>query len=668
MLAALDTLGVTGLAVLADGLHKPIAVDHPLLSPADFEGIMFTTRLSSVYADAVLALGADTEVAISEARTAGVQSGEIQGLEWSLLDYRIGEPVMQLAPYATANVNLWANPAVLIANPDTLDELTGTQREWVTQAAANAAERSTDLINHDADLLVELCGLGARFANASETDLTAMGEAFEPVYATLERDPQTADFIARIEALKETTDPGPALEIPEDCTGVSPLAAPPVDSEAAPTGDQSVLNGTYRWTLIPTDGTAEALFTVTLDDGIWTMRHEDGDGSQVDCEGADCTYTIDGDRIVFDWGYLLEWTFTVDEIGNLRLEPAGGQVSGDEFVWATKPWERIDGGAVEEAAAETTQLAGPATASGPVVEAVWQSTGGDDGLDFPGSMALDPQGQLWVADTGNDRFAIFTPDGEFVETWGSRGDGDGEFVLERSNGDGYGAVAFAPDGSFYVLDVGNHRVQKFAPDRTFVTSWGGSGQEPGTYTDPIGIAVDAAGTVYVIDDARDVVERYAPNGSVLGSFDAHPNTDGGLNTANSLGLDAAGNAYVSDIAPYQVEKFDTEGNLVATIGAAGSEDGHFKDQPTAIAVDDAGRVFVSEGPGGGRVQVFDTDGRFLASWGAEGQFPFGVVLDGQGNVYVNDAFANTVQKLHLLPPLAPNPPRASPTSVATSIG
>src|SRR5262245_42115713 len=91
MLATLDALGVTGLAVLADGLEKPIAVDHPLLSPADYQGINFTTRRSTVHTDAVLALGARTEVAIAGARMAGLRSGEIQGYEMNLLSFRIGE-------------------------------------------------------------------------------------------------------------------------------------------------------------------------------------------------------------------------------------------------------------------------------------------------------------------------------------------------------------------------------------------------------------------------------------------------------------------------------------------------------------------------------------------------------------------------------------------------
>ena len=227
---------------------------------------------------------------------------------------------------------------------------------------------------------------------------------------------------------------------------------------------------------------------------------------------------------------------------------------------------------------------------------VWSTTGGPDGLSFPNDMALDPQGRLWVADTSNGRFAIFEPDGTFVETWGTKGEGDGEFNLQRANGDGYGGIAFAPDGSFYVLDVGNRRVQRFSPEREFLGSWGGFGTEPGQYMDPIAIEVTDDGTVYVLDDARDVVERYDAEGNVLGSIDAHPNGAGGPNTANLMTVDAAGNIYVDSCCSEGnfVERFGPDGELIWTVD---SVDGRpFADQPMGVAVDVEGRVFVSVPP------------------------------------------------------------------------
>jgi sugar lactone lactonase YvrE len=257
-------------------------------------------------------------------------------------------------------------------------------------------------------------------------------------------------------------------------------------------------------------------------------------------------------------------------------------------------------------------------------------------------------------DNGNGRLQIFDADGTFLETWGEPGTGDGQFSFRRSNGgDGYGGIAFAPDGSFYVLDPGNHRVQKFDADRHFVTSWGSFGSQPGQFIDPIGLAVDGAGTVYVVDDERDVVEWYDSTGAVQGSFDVHPDGNGEFNTINNLAVDAAGNVYVSDIPAFQVLKFAPDGTLVARFGEQGDGDGQFREQPHSMAIDAAGRLFVTETPGGGKVHVFAADGRPVVAWGAEGQFPLGIVLDGAGNLYVDDHGANTVQKFRLLPPLVP---------------
>jgi TRAP-type C4-dicarboxylate transport system substrate-binding protein len=356
MLAGLDRAGVSGIAVLAGGLRKPIAVERPLLSPADFDGITFQAYRSTTYADVIHALGASQSEAIGGNRSAGLRAGEIDGFEASLFGYsNLG--LAWLAPYVAANVNLWPEPHALIANPDALDGLSDDQRGWLMQAGADAAERSSDLVDNDAELVADLCAAGARFADASDADLHAFQQAFAPVFATLEQDPQTKQFIEQIGELKQATDPGPALSLPAGCTGSADTVdtgvtgtVPP--SDASVDAATAALNGTYRWTLtaddalahgLPQDKTPEALatfpwiLTVSLDDGIWTWPDE--------CDTDDCTFVVDGDRIVFYWhkvGAVLKFTFTTDADGTLHLHPLAPMDPGDAFVWSTEPWEKID--------------------------------------------------------------------------------------------------------------------------------------------------------------------------------------------------------------------------------------------------------------------------------------------------------------------------------------
>ena len=120
------------------------------------------------------------------------------------------------------------------------------------------------------------------------------------------------------------------------------------------------------------------------------------------------------------------------------------------------------------------------------------------------------RGTIWVADGGHSQFQLFAPDGTFLEAWGGEGQGTGDgqfdFVRPNSDDDAFGAVAFAPDGSFYVADMGNRRIQHFSADRAFLNAWGGFGAEDGQFISPIDIAVDSQGNVFVDDDKRQILE------------------------------------------------------------------------------------------------------------------------------------------------------------------
>jgi TRAP-type C4-dicarboxylate transport system substrate-binding protein len=204
MMRALDHLGLAGLGVLAGDLSKTVAKDHPLLGPSDWQGITFWPGGYRRQAEAVRALGVS---AIGGANDA---------FETSLRAYA-GHQDRPSFPFVTANLNLWPEMDVLLANPGRIARLTGEQKAWLARAAKEAAGRSVELVGRDAQILVSVCKEGSRFANVSDADLKKLRALLDPVYIDLQEDPATKDFIEQIENVKRSTPPEPALPIPADC-------------------------------------------------------------------------------------------------------------------------------------------------------------------------------------------------------------------------------------------------------------------------------------------------------------------------------------------------------------------------------------------------------------------------------------------------------------------
>jgi TRAP-type C4-dicarboxylate transport system substrate-binding protein len=217
MLAGLDGLGVQGLALLAGGLRRPMAVAGPLLSPEDWRGITFAAVRSEGQAATVRALGATPTDVIAGDLDRALHRGEVDGFEKNLLIYSING-LADVAPHVTADVALWPETAVLLADPHRLDRLSTEQAQWLRDAAEDAAGRSAQLVDVDQSLIDHLCARGARFATASPSDLAALQAAVAPVYAQLAGDPATTSAIARIRELKQAVPEAAALQIPPGCT------------------------------------------------------------------------------------------------------------------------------------------------------------------------------------------------------------------------------------------------------------------------------------------------------------------------------------------------------------------------------------------------------------------------------------------------------------------
>jgi len=114
---------------------------------------------------------------------------------------------------------------------------------------------------------------------------------------------------------------------------------------------------------------------------------------------------------------------------------------------------------------------------------------------------------LAVANAYNDRVQISGPDGRFLRAWGGPfalnipGDFNSWFRVAT-------AVAVGPEGNIFVADFYNDRIQKFAPDEAFLTTFGA--QDDGRLERPTDIAVDAAGKVYVVDFGNNQMKKFVP--------------------------------------------------------------------------------------------------------------------------------------------------------------
>ncbi len=304
------------------------------------------------------------------------------------------------------------------------------------------------------------------------------------------------------------------------------------------------------------------------------------------------------------------------------------------------------GGRLGRAFAQESRL--PAGA----IEFLWETRGDPDSpLGNPAHLAIAPDGSIWVADGDNNRFQIFAPDGSLLEVWGTTGSGEGALDFTTIGFGGYdqGAVAFAPDGAFYVADPGNHRIQKFGLNRDFLTAWGSEGQEAGQFDTPIDLVVDGQGRVYVLDAFRNIasadqetgaVQVFDADGRFIAEWGVYGNKPGQMSKPFGIGLDPDGTLLVAEFDGSRVQRFTLEGKVLDGWGGYGNDDGEFVWAMNA-AVDAAGRVFVTD-YGNHRVQVFDNEGRFLAAWGKQGRnagefdYALGVAVGGDGAVYVTD--------------------------------
>lgn len=144
-----------------------------------------------------------------------------------------------------------------------------------------------------------------------------------------------------------------------------------------------------------------------------------------------------------------------------------------------------------------------------------RAIGGSELLRRPTGVAVSPDGsKLYVVDAGgvdsseHHMYIFDALSGTLLHTIGTRGKEEGQFNLPLQ-------AATAPDGTVYVVDGGNFRVEAFSPDGKFKLSFGGIGRKSGQFSRPKGIAVGPDGNIYVVDAAFGNFQIFNPQGQLL---------------------------------------------------------------------------------------------------------------------------------------------------------
>lgn len=383
-----------------------------------------------------------------------------------------------------------------------------------------------------------------------------------------------------------------------------------------------------------------------------------------------------------------EQVFKLDSSGNLTIAAGNGTAgySGDggpaiNASLFTPTAITLDSAGNLYIADETNNVVRKVDTSGTITTAVGSGRfgfSGDGGpgllatLAQPGALVFDPSGNLYIADTTNERIRKVNTSGTITTIAGNgrfKYAGDGGPATSASL-DAPGGVAVDPTGNLFTADIANLVVRKIVPAGA-ISTYAGTGVPAPMYTGdggpatsvafvfPHDVQADSTGNLYLTESGR--VHKITPSGIITTLLSGGPNNttgmlSGGLSPVSELALDSQGNVYISDTFNHRVLKLDTTGavSIVAGTGRAGfsGDSGPAAlarlRAPRGLAVDAAGNLYIAD-HNNQRVRKVDTSGVITTVAGNGGVTvsgdggpatsagvpnPFALTVDGAGNLFI----------------------------------
>lgn len=277
-------------------------------------------------------------------------------------------------------------------------------------------------------------------------------------------------------------------------------------------------------------------------------------------------------------------------------------------------------------------------------------------LSSPKGLDVSKDGSIFVADTNNNRIQQFSPTGEILNIWGTYAsviDGPAPGGTLNQPWD----VAVSDDGFVYVADTFNHRIIKFSNSGQFIKMIGvfAQGTNPDSLWGPRGIVIDPLGNVLITDTGNKRVVVYDSDLNYITQFGSAGIDSGQFDEPVGIAISANGEVAVADTWNRRVQIFrpDESGLIYSPIGEFSVEAwfGQSLDNKPFLTFSPYGTILLSD-PEGARILEFTLGGEFVRGWQdlsiSSDLFsqPYGLDYDPAGNLWVADASMNVLMRIN----------------------
>ena len=256
------------------------------------------------------------------------------------------------------------------------------------------------------------------------------------------------------------------------------------------------------------------------------------------------------------------------------------------------------------------------------------------GLDHPRGTAINSKGQMIVVEGGGTCVSVLTPEGEKIQTFGTQGSENGQFL------NAWG-VTVEKDDNIYVTDHDNHRIQKFSPEGELVAAVGGHGSNQLQFNSPVGIVYNHRdNNLYVADNVNHRIQVLTTDLRFVRIFGTQGSGKGQFVNPLDVAFNGTNNLYVTDWGNHRVQVLTTEGQFLRTFSQKAN--GQQLNHPWAIAIDSSNTMYVSEN-GPHCVSVFTSQGDYITTFGGEGseegqfKYIYGLSVNNSDSIIASDS-------------------------------